>query len=141
MSKAHPQYPLDPSIWVEGDHPNWTSDPSKVQDGGYFDNTGTNLAKAFDIDGLGPILRKTCGPGLDLTHTFLLKDKFGNYYVADLDMGGTLRAYVDAHLKEEAEVVQNVLAGLHERDMVHFTDERFYEPRIRQMKYKRGGSD
>ena len=37
-----------------------------------------------------------------------------------------------AHEKEEAEVVRNVLAGLHKPDVVQFSAERFHGPRVRE---------
>ena len=106
----------------------WTNDIDKVEGSLHFSNNVPNYASYYNIDGLGPILRRTAGGS---EYEFLCKDKHRNYYLADKSEN-TLYAYKNSWEMEEWEVIADLLEGKLKDDenLVHFLDPGFYTARV-----------
>lgn len=74
----------------------------------YFDPDKSNLAEAFALDGLAPVLRHTEGS------TFLLTDNSKSFYIYDAE-DGRMFVFKDDYDQEKA--VDSVLTGVNRIDL------------------------
>lgn len=89
----------------------WTNDVKAMDMNVYFDPKKPNLAEAFDLDGLRPIIRDREGT------TYLLTDNNGRFYICDPVGDGRMFAYKDTKLTMK-DAIDDVLNGINRNLLV-----------------------